>query len=277
MSRTVRNLAILALVVALAGAAAGCAKLQARDNLNKGVQAFKSGNYDGAIQLFQKARELDPTLVTARLYLATSYRAQYIPGAPSKENLEFAEKAIELYKEILKDEPNNLHAIDSLGWIYFQMGGTPYDPKKFETSRDYYMQHIKVKGDDPEAYYWVGVIEWTLAYRANREARANWNNTAPPARKIKRDEDPLPEKVREEFAAKYAANIDNGIQQLKRALELDPEYENAIAYLNLLYRQKADIVASAQERESYFAEADKLVDLHKVIRQKKTQQPAPTS
>jgi hypothetical protein len=36
---------------------------------------------------------------------------------------------------------------------------------------------------------------------------------------------------------------------LKRAIELEPEYADAMAYLSLLYRQKADTVLSKPGRE----------------------------
>jgi hypothetical protein len=280
MFRDARKFAFIVFALVLAVVAAGCSKLKARDNLNKGVQAFKAGQYDSAINFFQTARDLDPSLMNARLYLATAYRAQYVPGAPSSENIRYAEKAMEIYEGILRDEPNNLQAIDSMGWILFQLGGTrfpgkPLDFSKFERSREYHLKHVQIKPDDPEPHYWIGVIEWTLAYNGNAEARAKWNEKAPESRKLRKPEDPLPDKVREEFAAKYTEIVDNGIQHLKRALELNPEYDDAMAYLNLLYRQRADIVASKDERENYFVEADKLVDRVKEIKQKKAAQPAP--
>ena len=50
----------------------GCDKLRARDKLNKGVEAYKAGQYDAAIEDFKDARELDPNLTNAQIYLATA-------------------------------------------------------------------------------------------------------------------------------------------------------------------------------------------------------------
>ena len=61
----------------------GCEKLKARDNLNKGVQAYKNAQYAAAVERFEEAVQLDPTFATARLYLAMAYYSQYIPGAES--------------------------------------------------------------------------------------------------------------------------------------------------------------------------------------------------
>ena len=78
-------MAVFAVALALV-AGTSCAKLQARDHLNKGVQAYKNAKYELAIDHFQKAVALDPTLINARLYLATAFAQQYIPGADTPDN-----------------------------------------------------------------------------------------------------------------------------------------------------------------------------------------------
>ena len=65
---------ITALAVALGGMIvfmSGCDRLRARDQLNKGVEAYKSQKYEAAINHFQQATQLDPTLPMAKSYLAT--------------------------------------------------------------------------------------------------------------------------------------------------------------------------------------------------------------
>src|ERR1700758_2366353 len=148
-----RAAALLALVVLAAGFS-GCNKLKARDLLNKGVGAFKNGQYDAAVEDFKQARDLDPSLMNARLYLATAYASQYIPGAPSEANMKLGAQAVNEFKDVLNIDANNLSAIDGIGSIIFQMAGTPYDPKKFEESKTYHQKHIDLKPNDPEPYYW---------------------------------------------------------------------------------------------------------------------------
>src|SRR6202453_4894206 len=172
--RVRRGAALVALVV-LAFAASGCSKLKARDLLNKGVAAFKNGQSDAAIEDFKEAKEADPELLNARLYLATAYASLYIPGAPSPENLARGSQAVTEFKEVLDKDPNNLSAIDGIGSILFQMAGQPFDEKKFEESKSYHQRHIQLKPEDPEPYYWIGVIDWTLAFRANGEMRLDYN------------------------------------------------------------------------------------------------------
>jgi tetratricopeptide (TPR) repeat protein len=269
---TRRLAAFLALVV-LATGVSGCSKLQARDQLNKGVGAYRNAQYDAAIEFFKKARDLDPGLLNARLYLATAYASQYIPGAPSDQNMALGSQAVKEFKDVLALDPNNLSAVDGLGSILFQMAGTPYDPKRFEESKSYHLKHIEMKPNDPEPYYWIGVIDWTLAFRANGELRAAYNKDH--INKQIRDDDPLPPAVRGEYAAKYGALVDEGITNLKKAIEVKPDYDDAMAYLNLLLRRKADMVESAEERNNLRNQADALLDKVKEIKQKRSeQQPA---
>jgi tetratricopeptide (TPR) repeat protein len=263
-----------AVVVLLALSVGGCDKLKARDALNKGVQAYKAGQFDRAIEYFMQAKELDRGLINARLYLATAYASQYIPGAPSKDNVRNGEQAIAEFQEVLGIEPGNLSAIDGIGSILYQMAATPFTPVKFDESKTYHLRHIGLKPEDPEPYYWVGVIDWTLSFRANADIRAAYNRGAP--RKQVKDDQPLPPRTREDYAARYGPMVNEGIDRLKKAIELRPDYDDAMAYLNLLYRRKADMVANMEERDSLLRQADELVDKVKEIKQKKMEQPAKT-
>src|ERR1700691_1030623 len=96
---------LLAVVAAAVIAGGGCDKLRARDQLNKGVEAFSSGQYDQAIEHFKNARQYDPSLMNAQLYLAAAYQAQYIPGAPSEDNLRNAQEAVQINQDILSGDP----------------------------------------------------------------------------------------------------------------------------------------------------------------------------
>jgi tetratricopeptide (TPR) repeat protein len=245
------RLSVLAALVLLVVGASGCNKLKARDLLNKGVAAFKNGQYDTAVEDFKQAKDLDPGLMNARLYLATAYASQYIPGAPSEQNVRLGTQAVNEFKEVLALDPNNISAIDGIGSIIFQMAGQPYDPKKFEESKTYHQKHIELRPNDPEPYYWIGVIDWTLSFRANGEMRAEYNKN------------------------KSGPMVDEGIADLKKAIELRPDYDDAMAYLNLLYRRKADMVESAEERAALQKQADELIDKVKEIKQKRAEQPQP--
>jgi tetratricopeptide (TPR) repeat protein len=244
-------------------------QIEARAALNQGVQAFKNGQYEEAIQQFSHAKQMDPELLNARLYLAVTYGSQYVPGVPSEENRQTGEAGIAEFKGVLNIQPDNLSAVDGIGSLLFQMAGQPFDAGKFRESKAFRQKHIQIKPDDPEPYYWIGVIDWSLAYRANGELREKFNEYAG-GRKLSNVE-PLPRDLREQYEREYGSTIDEGIASLKRAIELKPDYDDAMAYLNLLYRRKADTVASKAERDELTKMADELVDTLKEIKQKRAE------
>jgi len=266
---------LLAVVLFALASSVGCDKLRARDKLNKGVQAFKAGQFDAATEDFKQAKELDPTLLNARLYLATAYANQYIPGAPSDENIRMGKQAIQEFQDVLEKDPNNLAAIDGIGSILYNMaGGPPFDEKKMEESKNFHKRHIQIKPDDPEPYYWIGVIDWSEAFRGNKDMREEYNRSV---KKTIKDTDPMPPALAAKFQEKYGALIDEGLKSLQSAMERRTDYDDAMAYLNLLYRQKADTEANAAARDADIKLADDLVDEVKAIKQKKMETPQPTS
>ncbi len=270
LTRITAQILFLGVLLTLSFGLSGCRKLQARDDLNKGVAEFKNGQYDKAVEYFKTAKDLDPTLLNARLYLATAYASQYIPGAPSEENMRHGNEAIQEYTNVLDIDANNLSAIDGLASIQYQMAGQPFDPKKFETSKSFHEKHIALKPQDPQPYYSVGVIDWALAYRGNTEMRADYNREH--IKKQIKDTDPLPPDVRKAYGDKYNALVDDGIKALETAIQLKPDYDDAMTYLNLLYRRKADIVESSQERDALTQKADDLLDRVKEVKQKREEE-----
>jgi len=226
--------------------ATGCDKLRARDQLNKGVAAYKNARYEQAINNFKEAVALDGSLKNAKLYLATAYAQQYIPGVDSPENLQNATSAIEQYKSVLEQDPKNVNSIKGIAYLYLQM-------KKFEDAKDYYRKAIALDPNDPEAYYSVGVIDWTQAYQPRIEERAKLGL---------RPDEPLKDK---KLCAKLRGDsetvIQDGLDNLNKALQLRQDYDDAMAYLNLLYREKADRECDMpDQRAADLKTADEWVD-----------------
>jgi tetratricopeptide (TPR) repeat protein len=229
MKTNVRMLALAAVALVLFSTA-GCDKLKARDQLNKGVTAYKNAKYEEAIDHFQQAVALDPALLNARLYLATAFAQQYIPGADTEENNKFGQQAIEQYKAVLEKDPKNINSIKGIAYIYLQM-------KKFDDAKTYYRKAIEVDPNDPEPYYSVAVIDWTEAYQPRMEERAKAG--LKPEESLMKDKSN--KKVCEALRDKNTDVVKDGIAMLNKALELRPDYDDAMAYLNLMYRERADI------------------------------------
>ena len=224
----------------------GCDKLRARDQLNKGVLAFKNAKYEEAIDKFQNAVALDPSLLNARLYLATAYVQQYIPGADTPDNVKMAEQAIDQYKEVLNRDPKNINSIKGIAYLYLQM-------KKFDDAKTYYRKAVEADPNDPEPYYSVGVIDWTETYQPRMEERAKLG--------LKPEEPLKDKKVCAMLKDKNSANIQDGIDNLGKALAIRPDYDDAMAYMNLMYREKADVECEdAAARADDLKKADEWVD-----------------
>jgi len=238
-----RKAIVIAGVVALALVGSSCQKLRSRDQLNKGVQAFKNAQYADAVESFKTAVELDPTFPTARLYLATAYMQQYIPGAESPENNRMAQAAHDEFMKVLDQSPNDKVAIASLASLYLNQ-------KKWDEAQKWYEKLAAVDPNSPIPYYSLGFISWSKWYPVYGTSRANLGM---------KQEDPGPikdKKVKEQLRAQYGPVIDAGLQALDKALQIDPEYDDAMAYENLLIRERADLADSKEEYEKQVKVAD---------------------
>lgn len=269
-SQAVPVLAILA--VAFGFSVAGCAKLKARDDLNKGVEAYKNAQFETAIEYFKDAAANDPKLMNAKLYLAQAYAQQYIPGAPSEENKRNGDQAIAVWKEVLETDPNNLTALGGIGSMLFNMAGAPtFNRDMMEEAKSYQQRALSVNPNDSTVYYWIGVIDFTVAYRTNMKLREDYNQKA---KKQIKPLDPLPPALRDEFIQKEGATVNEGITDLQKAIQIKPDYANAMAYLNLLLRQKADMETTSEARQADEKQADDLLEKVKEINQKEMTTPS---
>lgn len=245
MNRIVRVVAGLFLA-ALLLAAVGCTKLQARDQLNKGVQSYKNARYEEAIEHFKTAVSLDPSLLNARIYLATAYAQQYVPGAETDENKRYAAQAIEEYKKVLAIDPNNLNSVKGIAYLYLQQ-------KQFPEAKQYYERAVQIDPNDPESYYSVAFIDWSQAYKFRQDERNKLGMKATDSLKDK--------KACAMVKEHNAPMVEEGIGLLNKALKLRQDYDDAMAYMNLMYREKADVECDdLPGREEDLKTADHWVD-----------------
>ena len=223
---------ISALAVVLAGmvlSMSGCSRLAARDQLNKGVDAYKSGKYEEAIGHFQKATELDPSLPMAKSYLATALAQNIVPGLDTQENLKTADQAISIFQEVLAKRPDDVNSLKQIAGIYFSI-------KKLDEAKTWQKKVLAVDAKDPEAAYTIGVIDWTEAHENTLKALvpAGINDDGEGNAKA-------PKKVMDTIKDENSALIEEGLQYLNQAVANRANYDDAMAYLNLIYRRKADL------------------------------------
>lgn len=222
--------------VLLAITASGCtfySKLRARDQLNKGVTAYQAKDYEKAEQFFKTAIELDPELLHARLYLATTYRVQ-VPPIDTPEGRQMANKAIAAFQEVLKLDPKNENAMASIAGLYV----SPLEDR--DQARAWQRKRMEANPNNPEPLYYLGTLDWKEVYDKTGQ-------TGEAVATLSDDE-----------KTQLNGKADQGIEALNGALKIKPDYTDAMQYLNLLYREKAKLTANADEKKKWLREADGL-------------------
>jgi tetratricopeptide (TPR) repeat protein len=243
MTRKLITLCGLALLLA---AATGCQKLQARDNLSKGIKAFKEQKYERAAELFSNASKLDPDLTNADLYLATAYaqQAQFLdPGISTDDSKKFAMNAIETFEKVLQKDPKNASAVAGLAGLYQGL-------KNFDKSREYYKKQTEMEPTNTVPYYAIASTDWIV---------------------IRDKTHPLTDEEKAQAA-------EEGLQYVDKALERNPQYQEAMTYKNLLLREKAALTKDPAQQKALIEEANvwfqKALDQLKANSEKKAA-PAP--
>lgn len=234
-----------ALLALMLGTVTGCNKLKSRDQLVKGIQAFKNARYEEAVDHFQNAIKLDPKSPDAKLYLATAYSYQVVPNLDTPENLKTAQLAIDGFQEVLATNPNDLTALKQIATIDRNI-------KKLDESKEYEKRVLALTPNDPEANYTIGVVNWLQSYKnavtilaaegLTEDGNGNVKKSKAACQKLKDQNTEL---------------VNEGIQYLQKAVDLNPTYDAAMEYLNLTYRRKADIDCPDEDaRKADIAQAE---------------------
>lgn len=256
MPRNRQRAAAAAVLVLAALSLAGCNKIKSKQEIKRGNEFLKAAQYQSALAAYEEALRLDPKETKLNKHIGIAYMGMYQPGSKHPKDLEFAEKAIAHLKkyieaypqdtkaleylvsmylnterfddainfyqnELLKRNPKDAKAMQSLAMLYFKKGD-------FDNGVKWLKQRLTVEGNNPEVYYLIGVQAWDRSY--------NFPDMAPEQRgKI----------------------VDDGLQALNRALELKPDYFEAVSYINLLYREKAKMEADPVKKQEYTDTANK--------------------
>jgi tetratricopeptide (TPR) repeat protein len=124
-----------------------------------------------------------------------------------------------------------VNSAKGIAYLYLNM-------KKFDDAKKYYRMAADIDPNDPEPYYSVGVIDWTACYQPRMEERAKLG-MKPDENLSAKNKDQ--KKVCSELKEKNGPLIAEGIESLNKAIQLRADYDDAMAYLNLMYREKADV------------------------------------
>jgi tetratricopeptide (TPR) repeat protein len=271
MRRDRHRAAAAAIILLAVTALAGCNKIKSKQEIKKGNEFLKAGQYQSALASYEEALRLDPGETKLNKHIGLAYMGLYQPGSKHPKDLEYAQKAIDhlktytaaypedakareylismylnserfddaidFYKnEMLKRDPKDSKAMQSLAMLYFKKGD-------FDNGVYWLKKRLEVEGNNPEVYYLIGVQAWDRSYNFP-------------------DLDP-------ELRAKI---VDEGMQALNKAVELKPDYFEAISYINLLWREKAKMETDPAKKKEDIDLANKYLqqalDLRKQAQEK---------
>jgi len=225
----------------------------AAQDLDHGVAAYKSGRYPEAVAAFRRAVAADPNNIQARLYLGTALMTQYIPGSSTPGNQALAMEAEAEFKNVLSLDPQNKTALASIASLTYQEAQAMPDlaakQAKLDVAAEWYQKLIGADPQSKEAYYSLGVIDWLKWYLTYQNARSSLGM---------KPEDPGPltsYNTRQDLRLRFGPVIEDGIRNLQTALDIDPKYDDATAYMNLLIRERADLRDTQAEYQADVAVA----------------------
>lgn len=229
---------LVVLLLAAALPVMGCnfvTQLRSRDKLNKGVKAFTEQKYEKAAEFFEESIRLDPDFEIARMYLATTYTSQFVPGSPDPKSQQMAEKAVETFKGVLdnaKDKTKpNINAMLSIASLYYQL-------RQYDQSKEWCAKIEQIDPSNAEALYRVAVIDFDDSLKKTGLQGENV------------------EFLNADERAHTLADIEEGLKMLDKALQIKPDYFDAMEYQNLLWRERAKFEKDAKAKNELLRKAD---------------------
>jgi hypothetical protein len=152
-----------------------------------------------------------------------------LPGPDAPENRKIAEQAIVLLQEVLAKKPHDVDSMKQIAALEFRV-------KKWEAAKAWQMKLLAENPKDPEAAYSVGVIDWMEAHQNVLKELAPSGMTDDGEGNTR-----APASAMTAIKAQNGALVEEGLRYLKQAIANRPGYGDAMAYVNLMYRRKADL------------------------------------
>ena len=290
------SVGIVIILAAALSACEWAANLRAKQVLRDANSFYQAQNYKEAAATYEEVLRRDPNMTVVYFYLANSYDNLYKPSkAGATVNPEMLTKAIENYKlaiereqdpkmkklslqylaaaygpdklddpsqaepilqQMIQLDPSDTAAYFVLGRLYEDAGeldkaeatlmkAKDTQPKQsvvYQQLSGYYqrqgefakvidttLQRTVLEPENPEAHYAVASYYWDEAFRNIR----------------------LTEQQRREYAQK-------GLESVDKALQLKPDYVEAIVYKGLLVRVQAGMEKDAKRQQDLLKQANAL-------------------
>ncbi len=104
--------------------------------------------------------------------------------------------------------------------------------KRFDEARVYTQRAVAANPNDPDVLYDQGAVDWTIAYNLRMDIRASDG--------LKPTDTMMAGPACTQIRTANKDKVEEGIAALSKAVKLRPDFGDAMAYLNLMYRERAD-------------------------------------
>jgi tetratricopeptide (TPR) repeat protein len=236
-----------AILVFFVISAASCTlvnKIRAKNELNETARAYREGHFEEAEQHAKRALYLDPNSKTAPIFIARVIHQQYKPGVDQPDNIAKAREAIEAYKQVLQQDPNNEEAYKAISVL---LAAT----KDENALRDWIMK----RANDPnqpsekraEAYAILAGKDWDCSFKVTEQPDVKITTTEAGGSAKVTYKKPKEQKEFDNIQRCVA----RGLQEAETAIKYDPNNESAWSYkTNLLIEQAkfADMNGDATQK-----------------------------
>jgi tetratricopeptide (TPR) repeat protein len=198
---------------------------------------FKTRSLQYLVQMYGPDKLNDPTqaepVVKSMIELDPKDPTNYFALAKIYEDSGEYELAEQTFLQARDAKPNDPA-------VYLQLAGYYNRQGDFDKTIEALNERIKVEPNNPEAYHTLSTYYWDEAYRDIR----------------------LSDKQKMDYVL-------SGIEAVNKAIEIRPDYMEAIAYKNLLLRLQANLEKDPAKQQALLREADQLRDKATELRKQK--------
>jgi Tfp pilus assembly protein PilF len=241
----------IAVIAALATLGSGCEyarKVIAKDKLNQGMIEYNKGNYRNAQEFFKDASGTDPNNANTWLCLGATLVKDYRKEIDDAKKKDFANQALEVYRKALSLANGNCGVIDNaLSYVAVIHDDMKNTEEWRKTMLDRATNECIKKETRAQSFYGLGVNYWQCSYdqTTRYQDKALFNTDQFHYRKM----DYSPEALADRQKAQ--ACVTKGFEYFEKALEIDPEYTQAMFYKGLLYRELQKLIKEEAKRKEF--------------------------
>lgn len=233
----------------------------ADDDMLLGAAAYNAGNFQGAVDHFAGAVQLDPANLKARLFLANSDLRVYFAGSKLPELLADAGRQ---YQDVLARDPKNLVAAEGMTIVALDAG-------QFPEARQWALRLVELNPKDTTPYFLTMLADFSIATTPVQQARNKagirpfWtaHGHQDPSR-IQNIQLPDAE-TRKSLQDQLLPQIEEGLRMGQSALQLNAGCLEVLGYMTQLLSLKAaildnpyEVVETARSAEEWAAKIDAL-------------------